>query len=69
MLFFGSGSLLRPFSSTQTISGESPLLAAVNVVLGGTAILCIYLFPMYLVGHWHAHALVCLDLAAMAVVG
>jgi hypothetical protein len=40
----------------------------VNVVLGGVAILGVYLFPMYLVGHWHGWAMVCLGVAALAAV-
>jgi len=49
-------------------ASESLWLAAVNVVLGGIAILSMYLFPMYLVGHWHGYAAVCFALAAAAVV-
>ena len=47
---------------------ESPAFALVNVVLGGVAILGVYLFPMYLVGHWHGWAMVCLGVAALAAV-
>ena len=32
------------------------------------AIACLYLAPMYLVGHWHGYALICLGFAAAAVV-
>jgi len=48
------------------VRSESPLLALANVVLGGVAILGLYLFPMYLVGHWHGRAAVCLAVAAAA---
>jgi len=41
-------------------ASESLVLAAVNVILGGVSILGIYLFPMYLVGHWHRQAFICL---------
>lgn len=49
--------------------GESLPLAAVNVVLGCAAIIGLYLFPMYLVGHWHVRAAVCLGVAVAAGVG
>ncbi len=35
---------------------ESSMFALVNTLLGGAAILGVYLAPMYLVGHWHARA-------------
>ena len=41
-------------------------LAALNVLLAGTAILSAYLAPMYLVGHWHLHAGVWLAVAGVA---
>jgi len=47
---------------------ESLRLAVVNVLLGGVAILGMYLFPMYLVGHWHVQAVACLAMAVAAVV-
>ena len=43
-------------------------LAAVNVVLSSVVILGVYLAPMYLVGHWHAHALAWFTAAAVAAV-
>jgi len=43
-------------------------LAALNVLLGGVAILGIYLGPMYLVGHWHLPAAGCLGVAVAAMV-
>lgn len=48
---------------------ESAALAIVNTILGAAAILGAYLAPMYLVGHWHTQAMVCLLLAlgSMAV--
>ncbi len=48
--------------------GESMLLAVVNVVLAGLAILGIYLAPMYLVGHWHTEAILSGSVAAAAIV-
>ena len=47
---------------------ESLPLATLNVVLAGVAILGVYLGPMYLVGHWHARAMICFALAAAAAV-
>ena len=38
---------------------ESPTLAVWNVILSSVLILCAYLCPMYLVGHWHGPALGC----------
>ena len=45
---------------------ESSLLAAVNVLLASVVIIGAYLAPMYLVGHWHAHAAICAAAAAIA---
>jgi SSS family solute:Na+ symporter len=45
---------------------ESMALATVNVILGSVVVLGVYLFPMYLVGHWHARAMLCLGLALAA---
>jgi uncharacterized membrane protein len=41
-------------------------LAVVNVVLGSVVVLGVYLSPMYLVGHWHARAALCLGMAVAA---
>ena len=49
--------------------GEGPALAVLNTLLGIVAITSAYLFPMYLVGHWHARAAGCFLVAAAAVVG
>ena len=38
------------------------------MVLGIVAILGSYLFPMYLVGHWHVYAVLCFGAAALAAV-
>jgi Na+/proline symporter len=48
--------------------GESPGLTALNVALSSIAILGLYLAPMYLVGHWHVRAALCLGAAALAAV-
>jgi multisubunit Na+/H+ antiporter MnhB subunit len=47
-------------------SRESLPLAAVNVVLASAVILGVYLGPMYLVGHWHQAAGICLAVAMVA---
>jgi len=56
--------------STEELSfrAESAPLAALNVVLGMVAIGGLYLFPMYLVGHWYFHSLMWLGLAGGAMV-
>ena len=38
-----------------------------NVLLGMVAILGLYLFPMYLVGHWYAQSLVWFGVCAGAI--
>jgi len=38
---------------------EKASLACVNVIFGMIAVSGFYLFPMYLVGHWHKYALIC----------
>ena len=45
---------------------ESISWAVLNVVLGMVAITGYYLFGMYLVGHWHGYAGVCLGAALLA---
>lgn len=47
---------------------ESPGRAALNTVLGIIAITGYYLFPMYLVGHWHVYSAICLTAALGATV-
>jgi hypothetical protein len=46
--------------------GESLGLTALNVLLSSAVILGLYLAPMYLVGHWHVRAIVCLGVATIA---
>ena len=45
---------------------ESPWRAVLNTCLGMVAIIGYYLFPMYLVGHWHVRAMVWLATAVVA---
>lgn len=47
---------------------ESTALIALNVVLGMIAIACIYIGPMYLVGHWYGYAGICFAISAVACV-
>jgi hypothetical protein len=47
---------------------ENVLLTILNVVLAMLAITGLYLFPMYLVGHWYAASMFWLGLAIAAVV-
>ena len=47
---------------------ECVRLTIVNVVLGMAAICGLYLFPMYLVGHWYGKSLLWLGIAAAAIV-
>ncbi|MCD6394256.1 MAG: hypothetical protein J7M40_12210 [Planctomycetes bacterium] len=46
---------------------ESISLTILNVLLGMVAIACIYLAPMYLVGHWYSYAGICLVIALLAI--
>ena len=48
---------------------ESAWRAVGNVLLGMVAVTGLYLFPMYLVGHWHVRAAVCFAVAAAAIAG
>lgn len=72
---------VRPFGAWGRIRRASGLsdaeLAArserasttiINVFLGMVAVSALYLFPMYLVGHWYAYAAICLAFGAVAVV-
>jgi len=49
-------------------SSESAWRAVLNTVLGMVMIAGIYLFPMYLVGHWYTKAFVWLGAASLAAV-
>jgi hypothetical protein len=49
-------------------SSENAWRAVLNTVLGMVAITGIYLFPMYLVGHWYTKAFVWLGVALLAAV-
>jgi len=51
----------------QNDPAESPALALLNTLLGAVAISAIYMAPMYLVGHWHREAAVCLGIAVAAI--
>lgn len=49
-------------------ASESPSRTVVNVAVGMVVIACIYLLPMYLVGHWYTQTFVCLALATAGAV-
>lgn len=51
-----------------SVRSERPHLAILNTILGMIAVTGLYLFPMYLVGHWHKAALLCFGAAAAAVI-
>ena len=72
---------VRPFGLWQPIreqaglsadelssKAESASLAVLNVILGMVAISSLYLFPMYLVGHWYLYSMVWLGLAIAAII-
>ncbi|MCP4257604.1 MAG: hypothetical protein GY774_08790 [Planctomycetes bacterium] len=46
---------------------ESLLRTIINVVLAMLAITGMYLFPMYLVGHWYYYSMICLIMAVTAI--
>jgi len=52
----------------QAEKSESLRLTVLNTVLGMVAIAGLYLFPMYLVGHWYAKSILWLTLASVAIV-
>jgi uncharacterized membrane protein len=49
-------------------ASERPARTMINVALGMVVIAAAYLLPMYLVGHWYTHALVCLSLAVAGAI-
>jgi SSS family solute:Na+ symporter len=56
-------------SSEQFRSGsENVWLTILNVVIAMLAISGLYLFPMYLVGHWYVNSLIWLGVAVAAIV-
>jgi len=70
---------VRPFGFWRPVRAHAPLTpeqladtsesawrAVLNTALGMVAILGCFLFPMYLVGHWHVRALVCVSVALVA---
>ena len=53
-------------AEAQNDPTENPWRAIFNTVVGMAAIAGYYLFPMYLVGHWHTHAAACLAVGVTA---
>jgi SSS family solute:Na+ symporter len=67
--------LWRPIKEVVRISAEeraskaeSVFLTCLNVLLGMVAIASLYLFPMYLVGHWYRPSFLCLGIGLVAVI-
>lgn len=67
--------LWRPVRETARLSveeegskAENPWLTVLNVFLGMVAIVSLYLFPMYLVGHWYRASFLCLGVGLAAAV-
>jgi SSS family solute:Na+ symporter len=59
---------LTHLSAEERISrAENVFLTCLNVLLGMTAIASLYLFPMYLVGHWYRSSFLCLGIGLVAV--
>jgi Na+/proline symporter len=65
----------RPIKEVARISAEEKVskaenvfLTCLNALLGMTAIASLYLFPMYLVGHWYRSSFLCLGIGLVAVV-
>jgi SSS family solute:Na+ symporter len=52
----------------RTLSSESTSRTLFNVVVAMVGIHGLYLFPMYLVGHWYAKALLWLSVAVVAMI-
>lgn len=59
---------LSPEESSSRSKSESLSLTLVNVVLGMIAITGLYLFPMYLVGHWYVRSAVWFITALAAII-
>ncbi len=57
----------RLVSEKRTPRAENVWLTVLNVFLGMIAIASLYLFPMYLVGHWNRSSLFCLGIGLGAV--
>ncbi len=54
------------FGEKNCVREESAVRACLNVLLGMVGIAGLYLFPMYLVGHFYRPAVLCFGLAVMA---
>jgi Na+/proline symporter len=60
--------IARTFSEDDVPQAENVWLTVFNVLLGMMAIASLYLFPMYLVGHWYRTSFLCLGIGLTAVV-
>ena len=52
----------------RSLKSESVSLTLLNVLVGMAAICGLYLFPMYLVGHWYSSSLLWFAIAASAII-
>jgi SSS family solute:Na+ symporter len=60
---------IAPASSEDGVpQAENMWLTVLNVLLGMVAIASLYLFPMYLVGHWYRASFLCFGIGLAAVV-
>jgi Na+/proline symporter len=66
--FWGPVKEKTSFSPEKKIpSSENAWMTTLNVILGMAAIASLYLFPMYLVGHWYGASIICLGLGLTAI--
>jgi len=65
---FGRWAPIRSWAgrTESEVKSESATLGLINVLLGMIAISGLYVFPMYLVGHWYSAALIWLGVAVAA---
>jgi SSS family solute:Na+ symporter len=61
-------SLAQPKLTEQSDTEPSFMLMLFNLFVGIGGMTALYLFPMYLVGHWHGEALLCLSVLITAIV-
>jgi Na+/proline symporter len=57
----------RLSAEEEASKAENVFLTLLNVLLGMTAIASLYLFPMYLVGHWYRLSVLCLGIGLVTV--
>jgi Na+/proline symporter len=60
--------IARTSAKDDVPQAENVWLTVFNVLLGMMAIASLYLFPMYLVGHWYGISFLCLGIGLAAIV-